>query len=238
MEPVIHHPWDLTIRQAKRIQLELAAKVSLCPLPSAIATLAAVDVSYTRWDQMGYAVLGIFQLRCDNDRSAIRVKEESVLTNCDRVHFPYVPGYLSFREIPMLLPLFKRVPEKPGLLLVDGAGIAHPRRIGLATHLGVLFDIPAIGCAKSRLVGQFEEPAPAKGAMTNLMMDAQKIGCVLRSKLNCRPLFVSPGHRCQIDEAAHFVLGLCSRYRIPDPIRLVDGATKQLRAEFQQKQKQ
>lgn len=229
MEAVISHPWNVTIQKAKEIQLSLSKRVLLKPLLKKVLLLAAVDVSYTRWDKQGYAVLGIFSIRYDNSDGLIRIKEEVIYTRKDRVNFPYVPGYLSFREIPMLLPLFEKVDIKPDVLLVDGVGIAHPRRFGLAAHLGVLYDIPSIGCAKSRLVGMYEEPDSKKGSLSKLVFKREEVGVVLRSKDNCKPLFVSPGNKCNVESAANLVLKCCSKYRLADPIRRVDAISKEIR---------
>ncbi len=229
MEAVISHPWNVTIQQAKEIQISLSKKVLLKPLRKKIRLIAAVDVSYTRWDKQGYAVLGIFSINYDNSGRFIGIKEETIFTRKDRVIFPYVPGYLSFREIPMLLPLFKKVDTIPDVLLVDGVGIAHPRRFGLAAHLGVLYDIPSIGCAKSRLVGIYKEPAAKKGSLSKLIFKEEEVGVVLRSKDNCKPLFVSPGNKCNVKSAARIVLKCCSKYRLTDPIRRVDAISKEIR---------
>jgi deoxyribonuclease V len=138
------------------------------------------------------------------------------------VTFPYVPGLLAVREIPALLQAFERLERAPDLLVVDGQGLAHPRRLGIACHLGLLLDLPAIGCAKSRLVGDHDEPGPAAGSRADLRHNDDHIGVVLRTRDGGRPLYVSPGHRIGVAQAADWVLRLSKGYRLPEPTRLAD----------------
>ena len=229
MIPVIDHPWKVSVSDARKIQNQLKSQllhVSLTEMPGIIA---AVDVSYTRWDHMGYAVLGIYRVEYDNEVRGIRLQELLIETYTGTVEFPYVPGYLSFREIPMLLPLFQRIDMDIDLIIADGVGIAHPRGFGLASHLGLLFDKSSIGCAKSKLIGNYQEPGEEKGEYSDLFIKEQTVGSVLRSKRHCKPLFVSPGYKCTIDDARKIVLDLCFDYRLCEPIRRVDAISKQLR---------
>jgi deoxyribonuclease V len=138
-----------------------------------------------------------------------------------------VPGLLSFREIPVLLPAFRRLATRPDLLIVDGQGYAHPRRFGLACHLGVLFDLPTIGCAKSRLIGEHAPVGDTRGSSVDLMDDGELIGRVLRSRDGVKPLYVSVGHRIGLDAACDWLLRLGAGYRIPEPTRRADQASKQ-----------
>ena len=135
------------------------------------------------------------------------------------VAFPYVPGLLSFRETPVLVPVLESLALRPDVLLVDGQGIAHPRRFGIACHLGLLFDIPTIGCAKSRLTGKFEEPGQAKGSHAELKDGEEVIGAALRTRDGTRPIFVSIGHKVDLESALRIVLGCVGKYRIPEPTR-------------------
>ena len=178
---------------------------------------------------MGYAVLGIYRVVYDNKANRNTLKEMLIETMSGTVKFPYIPGFLGFREIPMLLPLFKRIDLDIDLIIADGVGIAHPRGLGLASHLGLLFDKPSIGCAKSKLIGNYNEPGLEKGKYSDLFVKEQVVGTVLRSKNNCKPLFVSPGNKCTIDDARNVVLNLCFNYRLCEPIRWVDSLSKQLR---------
>ena len=135
------------------------------------------------------------------------------------VTFPYVPGLLSFRETPVLVPVLESLILRPDVLLVDGQGIAHPRRFGIACHLGLLFDIPTIGCAKSRLTGKFEEPGRAKGSRAELKDGEEVIGAALRTRDGTKPIFVSIGHKVDLESALRIVLGCVGKYRIPEPTR-------------------
>jgi deoxyribonuclease V len=135
--------------------------------------------------------------------------------------FPYVPGLLSFREIPVLVQALAKLQHKPSLIFAEGQGRAHPRRFGLATHLGVLFDLPALGCAKSRLIGSHREPAQRRGATAALLDPAngEKIGAVLRTRSDVKAVYVSQGHRLSLAQCLRITLRLTSRYRMPDPLR-------------------
>jgi len=240
MHPILEHPWQVSLLEAKNIQAQLAGQVVQRYFSGKISSLVAVDVSYGRFDKTGYGVLGWFEVACDPANGDYIVLNEQVFTSISSVKFPYIPGYLSFREIPVLLPLFQQLPNKPDLLLVDGAGIAHPRGIGLAAHLGVIFDLPSIGCAKSRLFGMYAEPANEWGAISALTNDGHIIGYVLRSKKNTRPLFISPGNLTDARSAVEIVKRFCGKYRIPDTLREVDLISKTLRRnpeQFQEKSK-
>ena len=140
MQQIVNHPWNVSIKEARAIQLQLAKEVILQKFTGNIARIWAVDVSYGRFDSVGYGVLGWFVPTDDSFGGQFDCQMIKTFTTISSVAFPYVPGYLSFREIPVLLPLFQELPEKPDLVLVDGAGIAHPRGIGLAAHLGVIFN--------------------------------------------------------------------------------------------------
>jgi deoxyribonuclease V len=140
------------------------------------------------------------------------------------IRFPYVPGLLSFREAPALVRVFTRLRMLPDLLICDGQGIAHPRGIGLASHLGLLLDLPTIGCAKSRLIGTHRLPAVRRGSIAPLSHAGRRIGSVVRSRQGVRPLFVSPGHRIGITAATRYVLECCRGYRLPEPVRQADLA--------------
>lgn len=146
------------------------------------------------------------------------------------LRFPYVPGYLSFREGPLLRAAFRRLRARPDLCLFDGQGLAHPRRFGLACHLGVLLDLPSVGCAKSLLVGEYEEPGPDRGDWSPLRLDGRRVGAVVRTREGVKPIFVSPGHRIGISQSVRWVLA-CSRFRVPEPIRLAEQLVNRLRRE-------
>jgi deoxyribonuclease V len=145
----------------------------------------------------------------------------------ERVPFPYIPGLLSFREIPPLLSAWKRLRTRPDAIIVDGQGIAHPRRLGIASHLGLVLDVPTIGCAKSRLCGEHEEPAPERGSWTPLIHKDERIGAALRTRDGCNVVYVSTGHRVGLKSAISVVLAWAPRYRLPEPQRLADQLTRQ-----------
>ena len=148
------------------------------------------------------------------------MKPVEVASAAQQPVFPYVPGLLTFREGPVVLQAYEKLKLAPDLLMFDGQGIAHPQGLGLASHLGVLLDKPSIGCAKSRLVGEFKEPKQKRGAMRTLSLHRKKVGVVLRTKDNTKPLFVSPGHRITVETAAKAVLEAGRGYRLPEPTRL------------------
>jgi deoxyribonuclease V len=144
----------------------------------------------------------------------------------ETVPFPYIPGLLSFREIPPLLSAWKKVRTKPDVIIVDGQGIAHPRRLGIASHLGLVLGVPTIGCAKSRLCGEHAEPARARGSWTPLVHRGETVGAALRTRDACNVVYVSTGHRISLKSAISVVLACAPRYRLPEPQRLADHLTK------------
>ena len=180
--------------------------------------IAGIDCSYDIKSNVSRAIIVL-----------MRLSELKVLGSCIAflpTAFPYIPGLLSFREIPVILEALRILPETPDLLMVDGQGVAHPRRLGIAAHLGVLTDIPAIGVAKSRLTGIYQEPGPRKGDTSALMDGQEQIGTVLRSKERTNPLFISAGHRVNQQTAAEITLECLTRYRLPEPTRIADKISK------------
>lgn len=173
--------------------------------------IAVGDVAYDSTTDYCFAALVVWDLE--------RGGEVWSATHAAPSTFPYIPGLLSFREIPPLLPLFRRVPDPIDMILCDGQGIAHPRRIGVATHLGVIFDLPAVGWAKSRLIGEFKSPGVTRGASSAMTDKGEQIGWALRSRTMCRPVFVSPGHRVSIEDSLRIARMLMGRYRQCDPAR-------------------
>ena len=137
-----------------------------------------------------------------------------------KVDFPYIPGLLSFREAPACIDAIEKLKSTPDCLIIDGQGIAHPRRLGIASHIGLLIDKPTIGCAKSRLIGTFDEPGNKKGSFSPLVDSDEKIGVVLRTRTDVNPVFVSVGHKCTLDDAINVVLQCTTKYRLPEPSRL------------------
>lgn len=208
------HAWDVTPKRARELQLELARLVETRDRLGVIRRVAGVDVGFDKANGLtraAVAVLAFPQLD----------PIEDALATCP-TRFPYVPGLLSFREAPAILAALERLAEPPDLLLCDGQGIAHPRRFGIACHLGILTDLPSIGVAKTRLVGTHAEPGPARGAWTVLEHHGEAIGAVLRSRAGTKPIFVSPGHRVSLARAVELVMACTTRYRLPETTRRAD----------------
>ena len=211
------HDWDVSPDEAKRIQHRLASEVRETPLPDTIETIAGVDVS-VRDDtaQAAVAVLGFPDLEVVSE----------TIHRCE-VPFPYVPGLLSFREMPAVLPVLEQLGTTPDVFVSDSHGRAHPRRFGLACHLGVLLDVPAIGVAKSILVGEPQgDLGTEKGSRVPLVDDGETVGIVLRTRTDVNPVYVSVGHRCTLDGAAALMLDCSPRYKIPEPTRQAHKLSK------------
>lgn len=204
--------WPTTMTEAKRLQKEMAGRVRLIPLTREPATVCGIDAAYCNGQTVAAAVV--------YDYPTLTLREEAVAAL--PTTFPYVPGYLSFREGPAILAAINRLSILPDLFIVDGQGIAHPRGIGIATFLGVLLDRPTIGSAKSRLVGTYDPPPAERGSWTPLFYRERIVGTVLRTRQGIKPLFISPGHLVTIEEAVGIILGCCTRYRLPEPQRAAD----------------
>ena len=200
--------------EARALQQRLAGAVRREPLVGPVNLVAGVDAAFLPDRVVAVAVLMAYP--------HLGLVEEAVATA--PLTFPYVPGLLSFREGPAMLAAIGRLRQRPDLLLFDGQGIAHPRRLGIAAHIGVLLDLPAIGVAKSRLAGEADEAVlgPEKGARVPLVLDGETVGALLRSRDRVRPLYVSPGHRVTVDDAVAWTLACSTRYRLPEPTRLAD----------------
>jgi deoxyribonuclease V len=220
------HAWDLNPGQAIDLQKQLAGRVQLqSSLPGSVNTVAGVDVSYKKWGRWLHAAVVVL------DYKSMTVLE--TITASGECSFPYVPGLLSFRELPVLLKAFTRLETVPDVILADAQGIAHPRRLGLASHLGIWLDLPTIGCAKSRLCGMHEEPGPAKGCWLSLRDDGEEIGRVVRTRAHVKPLYVSPGHKINFDAAVEIVLQSGRGYRLPEPTRQAHLLSNQVRSEYE-----
>ena len=223
MEPVHRHPWDLSPDQAAALQRDLARRLVLHDdLPDPLNSVGGVDVAYQEDKGLAFAAVLIF------DAGTLELKEQ--VSAQMPISFPYVPGLLSFREIPVIEGALAKLTTRPDLLLCDGHGIAHPRRFGLASHLGYLFDLPTIGCAKSSLrLRARREPEPVRGSYTELVVRGNVVGVVLRTRDRVKPLYISPGHRVSVETARTLVLKMCRRHRLPEPTRLADQTVNRLR---------
>jgi deoxyribonuclease V len=208
--------------EAVAIQQVLRHRVRLENDFGRIERIAGVDVSYDMKRDMSLAFIVL--MAPDELKPLAWVKAELPTP------FPYIPGLLSFREIPVILKALALLSELPDLLMVDGQGVAHPRRLGIAAHLGVITDLPAIGIAKSRLTGRYVEPGEHKGDISPLMDGAERIGTVLRSKEGTLPLFISPGHRINHATAVELTVQCLTRYRLPEPTRIADKLSKEKKA--------
>jgi deoxyribonuclease V len=204
--------WPGDIAQARKVQERQAARVRLSPLEKPPASVAGVDAAFSAGEVFAAACLFAFP--------SLEPMEDSVAVV--ELRFPYVTGFLSFREGEAIMAAVRGLSRKPGLLLVDGQGIAHPRRIGIASHVGVLLDIPSVGCAKSRLIGEYAGLGCRKGAAVPLCDRGEMIGAVVRTRSDVRPLFVSPGHRVDLVQAVAFTLACTGTTRIPEPLRRAD----------------
>ena len=211
------HEWNVSPEEAVAIQQRLRHLVRQTPALSldAIRTVAGIDASYKDVSRAVVVVLSFPSLDVLEQVEAVR-----------ETTFPYVPGLLSFREVPAVLDALAQLTTQPDVLMCDGQGYAHPRRLGLASHLGVYLDRPTIGCAKSRLIGHYTEPGPNLGDRSPLTDHGETIGVVLRSKPRTNPLFVSVGHRVDLEMAVELVLRCLRGYRLPEPTRLADKLSK------------
>ncbi len=208
--------WQVTPAEAREIQLRLAGQVSRTGKIDSPRFIAGIDLSPP--DSDGIATGAAVVL------SYPELEVVEVQVSNGRLTFPYVPGLLSFREAPLLLETIRKLSIMPDLILVDGQGVAHPRRFGIASHIGVLLDIPTIGCAKSRLCGGHETPGNERGSHAELIDKDEVIGVALRTKQGTRPVYVSIGHRVDLETAVFWALECCRGYRLPEPTRLAHMA--------------
>lgn len=209
-----NHGWPSSLDEARREQLRLRDRVVTKDRLGLVRRVAGLDVHYDSGEHLAWAAAAVFSL------PSLQL-EESVLA-CQPIALPYVPGFLSYREAPVMLDTLPFLSQTPDLLLVDGQGLAHPRHFGLACHIGVLADVPTIGVAKSRLVGRYREPAADRGAWSRLTHDGRAVGAVLRTRTSVKPLFVSIGHRISLKTAIIYVLECTGRFRLPEPLRAAD----------------
>ncbi len=208
------HSWDVTPEEARQLQNELRTQVVGTDRFGKINTVAGADIGFKKdIARASVVVLSFPELQV----------VESVVTESP-VRFPYIPGLLSFREIPPLLTAFTQLQTEPDLVIVDGQGIAHPRRFGLASHLGLVLDKPTIGCAKSRLWGRYEEPETEQASYTYLMDKDEVIGAAVRTRKNVQVVYISIGHRISLDSARTWTLACCRGYRLPETTRYAHNA--------------
>ncbi len=206
------HSWNPTFKEAKRLQLEFKNKIIPLSDTGTINTIAGIDISFSKNSDIAFAAIIVFSF------PEIAIIEKKIVKG--KIIYPYVPGYLAFREGPLIEKLFHKINNKPDITLFDGHGVAHPRFCGIASHIGVFLNIPTIGCAKSKLIGKYQIPKNKKGATSNLIAhDGKIIGKVLCTREGCKPIFVSVGHKIDLKTAVKITLQTCIKYRIPEPIR-------------------
>ncbi|MCC6361593.1 MAG: deoxyribonuclease V [Phycisphaerales bacterium] len=208
------HRWPRTPKAAIALQRALAGGVVQRPIADMPRLIGGLDCAFSRDERT------IFAAAVTWDAVEQRVVEQRVVRRALR--FPYVPGLLSFRETPAILGAFSRLRTRPEVVLCDGQGLAHPRRLGLACHVGLWLELPTIGCAKSRLCGEHDEPGAARGDWRPLRLRGDAVGGVLRTRERVKPMFISPGHGCDVESAIRIVLAATTRYRMPEPTRLAD----------------
>ncbi len=215
------HDWDLSPREARLLQKELAEQVRIVPPVSPWETLAACDVSFDRFGTELYAAVVVMKVGSSDILERVGVAAPA--------SFPYVSGLLSYREAPALLEAFSQLKSDPDVVLCDGQGMAHPRRLGIASHLGLWLNRPTVGCAKSRLFGTYDEPGPERGDFSELRDGAEVLGSVLRTRSRVSPLFVSPGHLCDAPSARRLVLATTGKWRLPVPSRAAHDFVNEVR---------
>jgi deoxyribonuclease V len=228
------HEWDLSYEDARNLQVRLARGVGFVSLKKKPMVVAGLDCAFSKDDKRIFAAVVVIKL------PGFEVIE--MVSAVRKLTFPYIPGLLSFREASVCIDAIEKLKRKPDVFIVDGQGIAHPRRFGIACHIGLFVNRPTIGCAKSRLIGGFDEPGRRKGSYSPLIDVARPsavrrpvdwpcfhglearatevIGAVLRTRTDVRPVFVSVGHKCTLDDAIRIVLDCTTRYRLPEPSRL------------------
>lgn len=211
--------WPKDIKGARRIQEILRWKAEIIQLKKVPKNIAGVDAAFFQDKVIGVACLYTYP-------DITFIEEADSVTN---VLFPYVPGFLSFREGQAIIRAIHGLKIKPDVIIFDGQGIAHPAGLGIATHIGVLLGMPTIGCAKSRLIGEYEEPGSQKGNWSFLRYNSKTVGAVLRTKDDVKPLFVSPGHRIDLKYSIDIVISCTRKHRIPEPLRRADFISKKIK---------
>lgn len=214
MEIYQRHSWTLTVEEATAIQNQLSREIITSDQLGEVKYVAGVDVGFEDNYAISRAAVAVLSF------PELQLIEQAIARR--PTTFPYIPGFLSFREVPVVLDALSEIKITPDLILCDGQGIAHPRRFGLACHLGLLIPVPTIGVAKSRLIGQHEELPPEKGNWQPLRHRGEVIGAVVRSRTGVKPLYVSPGHRISLPTAIDYVMRCTPKYRLPETTRWAD----------------
>ena len=215
------HPWNVSPKEAIRIQEILKNQIILKNPSSKINAIGGGDVAYSKSENRLFGAIVVLSF------PQMEILEAAT---CDgKVPFSYIPTLLSFREGPILIKTFQKLKTKPDLMMFDGQGIAHPRGIGLASHMGLVFDLPSIGCAKTPLLREFTSPGLPKGSYEWNRKEGKKVGAVLRTKDSVKPLFISPGHRIDLMTSIELVLESCRGFRFPEPLRKAHQASRMIK---------
>ena len=215
------HDWNLSPTEAVALQQQLRSQIRIEPLTKTPQTIAGCDISFNKFEETVYAGIVVLDLE-----TLETIEEAGVVSTAP---FPYIPGLLSFREIPSLLEAWAKLKSEPDVVMFDGHGIAHPRRIGIASHGGLFLNRPTFGCGKSVLVGKYDEPAPERGSWSPMTHYKDIIGAALRTKNKVNPVYVSPGHLIDLETAVGLTLKCDGGYRIPEPTRRAHNLVNALR---------
>lgn len=218
MKQIIEHSWTISEAEAIDLQQQLALLVDPTDRFTSIKTVAGVDVAYDKHSNKLVAAAVVL------DAVTLAILDSATAEDVER--FPYIPGLFSFRELPPIILALQKLRITPDLIICDGQGLAHPRRFGLACHLGVLFDVPTIGCGKTRLIGEAQEPGYNRGDFSPLIDRGETVGQLLRTQTGIKPVYVSVGHRILLSTASKWVLKLSTKYRLPETTRASDHTVK------------
>ena len=218
------HRWDVRGEDAVELQKSLRRRLKHIPLPSDVKLVGGADMALSKKHGLFFAAFTVLALP---ELEVVEVQKATVESS-----YPYVPGLLSFREGPAVINAYKKLNNPPDVVIFDGQGIAHPRGLGLAAHMGLFLNIPTIGCAKSRLWGEYKEPGIEKGDWEPLQKDGRMLGAVLRSRRKVKPIFVSPGHLCDVGGARELTLRCAVRYRLPEPVREAHRRVSEMKRDF------
>jgi deoxyribonuclease V len=218
------HPWKVNVEEAIQIQENLRNRITLENTFTEVRTIGGADVAYS--EDRNFLFAAIVAL------SFPKMEPLYSATARGEIPFPYIPGLFSFREGPILIRAFRKLKRRPDVMIYDGQGIAHPRGIGLASHMGLWLDLPSIGCTKTPLLDDFIYPGLSKGSFELIRREGKEVGAVLRTKENIKPLFVSLGHRIDLQTSIQIVLTTCPRFRIPEPLRRAHELSRLIREKF------
>jgi len=213
------HSWNVSIEEAIQIQEDLRKHIIL-EKTTEVRAVGGADVAYSKDRNFLFGAIAIL--------SFPELEPLETTTAHGEVRFPYIPGLFAFREGPVLLKAFEKLKIKPDVMIFDGQGIAHPRGIGLAAHIGLWLDLPSIGCTKTPLLNDFLWPGPSKGSYESIRREGKEVGVVLRTKDRVKPIFISPGHRIDLQTSIQIILATCPRFRIPEPLRRAHHASRLL----------